>query len=625
MLEQNLRYLEKKDTQLYIEIKVYIEENFKKKRFIIAEGNKGFKHLETVDKDSKVRIHSAYDPIREAEAWVLKYKDSIEASNSLCIFGAGLGYHIELIKSLYPNKILYVYEPSAEIFSYYVQMCHVQGVKGFFVGSFKENRSEIVSDVFKKSSLILDFPPYADVFSEEYKNFLDQYKNFLKEKRENRAIVAAFQTRWIGNTILNFKKTMKSPYFIQKNVFEYFRNKTVLIVSAGPSLTFEIENLRKIKQEGTAYIFAVGSAIHVLLENGIKPDAIFSFDPSYKNFEQVFKPFVDRGLSEIPLVYGTTIGYEVLQNYKGKQAHFHVNRGGIAALLFKIRQEEITLDSPTIAAVLLQILIKLNVKNIIFVGQNLAYFDEKIYADEVIHYKNQVVNHTDLTTSILVKSVEGKDLKTTQGFLAMKNTIETFIVLSGRKDIINTTKNGAHIEHTVYMPLCEVIESKLTERIVDENWFEDVVENSFTEEKQRERLELIMNQYKELTKQKKLFYKRMQKIQETLTKIEKALKSDHMKRVMNLFSIYDDHMMKVEKNLYYNSVIMPVIESVLQKESDRAKILFEQGLSVKKLNKEKCKLLINVMELIMQTHNLMDAELQPIEDAIEEEKKNMQI
>ena len=620
MFGQNLKYLEKNNLFLYQEVMKYQQqENVMQNQFIIRSGKKGYDYLEE-NALEKTRIHSIYDPIAEAKALFKKYEKEIEAHDFILFFGAGLGYPIDVFKKMYPQKMIYLYEPSLEIFYYLLHRLDLHQINYCMVGKIQGN----INEIFKRSIYIMVLPVYEEYFAQSYEHFLNKYKNFLQNWKHNKNAIASYQTRWIGNTILNFRKIYETPHFLDQAIKEYFYDKSVLIVSAGPSLDFEIENLKKIKEEKTAYIFAVGSAIHVLLEHNIKPDALFSFDPSNRNMERVFQPILKKDIIDIPLIFGTTIDFEIVQKYPGKMAHMYINRGAVVGYLFNLEMRDIVFDSPTVAAVLLQALLKLQVKNIIFVGQNLALLNRRDYATIVMQYKDSNVSSIDVSNFPTTTSVTGETIYTKHVFLAMKSAIELIIRKYGRKNIINTTIGGAEIENTVYMPLQEVIKEKLTQPIVEENWFEEIVESTLTEKKKEERYETVSSQYKNLLREKNRFYKRIANIQDCLVKIGKALENNRMERVENLFGVYDDHMIKVEKNPYYIHVIMPVIEGVLQQESDRAKTLFERHLTKKQLATEKWKLLTNVIDMIEKAHFLVEPELRFIQDVVDEETKKYQ-
>ena len=59
-------------------------------------------------------LHSVYDPVREARDWVEHYRNDIESSSSIAVFGLGLGYHVEeLLRAT--DKPVTVFEPRVDI------------------------------------------------------------------------------------------------------------------------------------------------------------------------------------------------------------------------------------------------------------------------------------------------------------------------------------------------------------------------------------------------------------------------------------------------------------------------------------------------------------------------------
>ncbi|MBI5741869.1 MAG: glycosyltransferase [Nitrospirae bacterium] len=76
----------------------------------IVESRTGMPSLK-VDNNA---LHSLYDPLKEAEAWVRHYEKEISAASSMVVFGFGLGYHIaELCRET--DKEITVFEPRPDI------------------------------------------------------------------------------------------------------------------------------------------------------------------------------------------------------------------------------------------------------------------------------------------------------------------------------------------------------------------------------------------------------------------------------------------------------------------------------------------------------------------------------
>ncbi len=65
-------------------------------------------------KASGIALHSLYDPLGEAEAWLGHYRERIEGASTVAVLGFGLGYHvIELCRAT--EKEVVVFEPRVDI------------------------------------------------------------------------------------------------------------------------------------------------------------------------------------------------------------------------------------------------------------------------------------------------------------------------------------------------------------------------------------------------------------------------------------------------------------------------------------------------------------------------------
>ena len=137
-----------------------------------------------------------------------------------------------------------------------------------------------------------------------------------------------------------------------------FKGKPAMLVAAGPSLNEEIENIRYIKENGLAYIFSVGSAINTLIYHNIYPDAACTYDPTVNN-QKVFAKVKEKNIKDIPMIFGSSVGYETLIDYPGKKYHMITSQDTVSNYYLKTEEEDrldIVLDAPSIAVVTLQLL-----------------------------------------------------------------------------------------------------------------------------------------------------------------------------------------------------------------------------------------------------------------------------
>lgn len=553
-----------------------IEEHLDEQKVIVEASKKDVPTLK-VNTDGKIQyIHSKYDPIAEAKHLVEQQQD-IESYDHVLFIGAGLGYHIKMFTEQYPNLKISIYEPNSEVLYHFFTVQDLTKLKDNNIGKIftATTKYEVESfiETYGKNILFFTLPVYEKLYQKEVQTLLETFKNNLKEIRSSIATNASFQKRWTINSIKNFPTVLRTPNILHDIDKKAFEGKPAIIVAAGPSLSEEFENLRYIKENGLAYIFSVGSAINALIEQGIYPDAACTYDPQSHNYK-VIQILKDRNIENVPLIFGSSVGYETLENYPGPMLHTLISQDTISPPLLKHNQTEqiaMTNDAPSIAVVTFQLLCSLNVSRIILVGQNLSYRDNKLYA-EGIQYDHVKTSFTveEMDKMSLVNDVDGNLVRTNDGFKSMKKQFELYISSYPQIEVINTTKGGAMIEGTTFIPLVDVINTRLIDKIVKKDWYNAQSDYRFDyTKKQLQKLLLNMNQCNQLLENT---IKELSNIENNVSKLQ----SSHLEKN---FVKFDKEFAKLRKNLFYQVFISPMIRVQSELLVERSKyIKFEKDL-----------------------------------------------
>lgn len=502
-------------------------------------------------------IHSKYDPLREAEMVIDQYKE-IDEYEYVLFYGIGLGYHIEKFAERHPGKSLILYEPIPDIFQAYLENRRLRDLplkstEGIFVeaaaGAEKSFIRELVN--LKGRILIVELPSYKRIFPDKLKAFLTDFQQMVRDKRGNMFTNYAFQQRWIVNSLKNFPTVLKTPNLMLHEK-ERFAQKPAVIVAAGPALNEEFENLRKIKAEGSAYVFAVGSAVNALLNQGIEPDAFCSYDPSEAN-QKVFQRIIDEQIKTIPLIFGSTLGYEVLAKYPGPKYHMIVNQDVTALQYLKPLSEEtmpIIHDAPSIANITFELLAKLGFSPIILVGQNLSYQGNKIYA-QGINYGAYAETDEIIKGLTPTEDVYGGTVYTNEGFKKMKQQLESYIQQFSYVQVYNTTKGGVKIDGAEFVELSQLIQNVLVERVYSPDWLPHTQEYY-------DRTHLL-NQAKLMRDSHDELAGLMENVDEVLKNIKHSAKVTNAAQMEKMFLQFDQAFADVKQNTFFRTYILPTI------------------------------------------------------------------
>ncbi|WP_414733588.1 motility associated factor glycosyltransferase family protein [Acetobacterium carbinolicum] len=548
MLADNINFL-KKNYQVFYNAANNWQLKSPEKHFICEKTRSDQETLKHENTGKSIYVHSKYDPLKEAVILIdnLETNEPINPDTHVVFFGLGLGYHIDEFVNRYPNINFSIVEPSMEVFVHYLncklaKKIFTNELVSFVIGDDITTFLNQWNDGRESSVVIFELPSYKNIFSSELDRFFIAFKEHIKNRRSQLSVNYVFKERWILNSVNNFKTVLRTPNIMLENN-ELFRNKTALLVAAGPSLNFEIENLRKIKDKGLAFIFSVGSAISTLVENKIYPHAMCTIDPGVNN-QQVFKKVNDEGIKTIPMIFGSSVGFESLVQYQGPKYHMITSQDTIADYFLqteaKEKVERIS-DAPSVAVATYELLVKLGFKQILLVGQNFAYLKDKHYAEGVDYSpeKSQSIE--------IVKDTNGDDVETTHVFNLMKRSLETAIAHYQLKTI-NTTIGGAAIVGTVFQTLDSIIEDELNKNEVCDDDFSKITHHDIYNRnyllEQSERLLKAFEDYEAL----------VYKIGNKIKQLRDSMQEHHIKVIGKIHREMDHLIQELENNDYFKLI-----------------------------------------------------------------------
>lgn len=548
---------------------------------VVETSKKGTATLKININDKDQYLHSKYDPELEAERLIEKL-ESVDKYDHVLFIGTGIGYHIKSFLNKYPTMKFSMYEPNMEVLVNYLSendLSNLQtpNLQSIFTYTDEQSLRQEVQNLIKtlgNNILIVTLPVYAKLYSNEILIVMGSIKEMLKEKKSNLVTNLSFQKRWTINSLKNFPYVLKSPNILHDVDNSAFKDKPAIIVAAGPSLSEEFENLRYIKENGLAYLFSVGSAINALIEHDIYPDAACTYDPTVRN-QKVIQKIKEKNITQIPLIFGSSVGFETLENYPGPMLHMITSQDTVTPYFIDSGSEvNIVQDAPSIAVVTFQLLNLLGCKQIILVGQNLAYRDKNRYAEGIKYdYVANELSEKEMKNTIVVQDVHGNDVLTTEGFNRMRQQLEMYIQSSTDVEIINTTKDGAHIEGTTFIPLSKVISAKLSDKVVDFNWYD--VSNVYN-------LDYIENQVRIMNRYQHDCERAITSSINELKEIDKLVKSHLFNRLEISYNKFDRHFDELKKNQFYQALIEPMVRVQYQRLTEKNKLIQFEKKPIKK-------------------------------------------
>ncbi|WP_400243392.1 6-hydroxymethylpterin diphosphokinase MptE-like protein [Niallia sp. JL1B1071] len=546
-------------------------------------------------------LHSKYDPNKEAEVLIDRYRDELDKYDHVLFYGVGLGYHVETLVKRYPNMNYSLFEPAPNVFKHFLESnrldtLDLSRLKNVYIDTEQDDAKDFLINItgnMQERIMLIALPSYERIFEQKYKKFTEDFKAAVTAKYESNYIDNKFSARWTLNSLLNLPVTLTSPNILSG--FEsVFKDKPLIIVSAGPSLEEEYENLRAIKEQKTAFIFAVGSANKALIANGIIPDAVCTYDPQDINYS-VFTKMLENDVINVPMIYGTSVGFETLKHYPGPKLHMITSQdtvtpyymGDSAQYLKQIN------DAPTIAAVTLQLACELECNPVLLVGQNLALKGEQRYSSEIENEKEK--NEENHENFVMVKDVHGNLIKSTKGFINMKTYLEQYISSYRNIEVINTTNGGAAIDGTIYQSLSAIMQERLMKEVVPEDWHKKQL---VTEDKMDKNLYRLGKMEDSIVQYLKL----QERVIKNFSEIEELAEKKQVRKLDKAINQLNSNMQKLTNNDFYNVYILPINRTQYQALIIRATEIRKTGDIY-----QKAKLVINAfLPYVMQCKQIIN-------------------
>jgi hypothetical protein len=390
-------------------------------------------------------------------------------------FGFGYMYNYFLPKVKEQGSEVFVYEPSYDIFNYFIRLFDIsQFFSDYPIKLFINEHIGGVSDVFPHiidASVVKTYAPsfrgYNVFFKNELEIFANEIVQFCHYRKSRVATTIYFNTMWLKHTLLNLK------YIFNGTGTHGYSNlldgKPAILVSAGPSLNKNVHLLKEI--QGKVFIAAAYSAIKTLERHNIYPDIFFALDAEHVPYEVGN----DYDISKINFMFHPGLSPIMFEYYKDNYSILLQNdlsaQNETTRLLLCEVEKQLELPSiigGSIAHAITDILRLMGAGTIVLLGQDLAFTEGQHHAKEYLHGQNFVTEEQAQAqvdySQIILEDINGDLVASSYAYESFIKQFEQFIRLYNDSiKVIDATEGGAKIKGSEIMTLREVIDTHLLE------------------------------------------------------------------------------------------------------------------------------------------------------------------
>lgn len=409
--------------------------------------------------DKTYQLDTLYDQQEMLDIWYNGLAiQGYETKIVFCGFGNGM-YVKKILETADPSARILVYEPSSVIFkkcleTYDVSECLCNSRVTFVVEGLSDKAIE--DEVFKlikyqdiRNSVYHAYPNYDQFMPQQVKDFDNLIQTAIMKIRATQSVLARYGRKNATNSLRNTKVFMNSKSLFSFNM-QISKSIPAVIIASGPSLSKSIDDLKYAK--GKAFLVAVDSAVPALMKYDIVPDMVITVD-SQKNAKHI----EDERAKKIPML----CELESRSALVGRQTGPILFMNDLNPYVNKFhRREKIELpvfpSGGSVANTACAVLDSMGFENIVFVGQDLAYTDNKAYADGTVGSKRAF--SLEDKEEIFVDGYFGDKVRSSSEFFLYLNWFENEIKKNPHTHYYNATQGGALIKGAENVTLREAVD-----------------------------------------------------------------------------------------------------------------------------------------------------------------------
>ncbi|EHZ1305347.1 motility associated factor glycosyltransferase family protein, partial [Campylobacter jejuni] len=412
------------------------------------------------------------DPIKELQTMLNTYNDKYLLYPVLYFYGFGNGI---LFKALLQNKNhqhIVVFEKDIEIIWIMFHILdfsnELQSARLMVLENDKLQAQDYTELCSSKPFFQFSRIYFLELMSHYYERFHEDILGLNKKLAENfkNSIVSYGNDpldalQGIEQFVYNLPQMITHPSYKELLSKRKGISDTAIIVSTGPSLTKQLPLLKKYASKAT--IFCADSSYPILAKHGIKPDYVCMLERTELTAEFFNHDFGEFD-KDIVFVCAGVVHPKAIEYLKGRNRKYLIMpRYLYFPIYIKLKYFDFLYNTPSVAHMSYFLSVLLNHKNIIFIGQDLAYAENgNSHPDD---YQNSANYESQMYEHILTEAYGGKgEVKTHHVWLMFKQNLEQDIEKIQKyldTKVYNCTEGGARIKGAIEKPFLWACENLL--------------------------------------------------------------------------------------------------------------------------------------------------------------------
>ncbi len=235
-------------------------------------------------------LHSAYNPLREAEQAAKSAKSSVSDCGGCTFFSCGLGYTAISYANLFPNDTIIIVENDPRYFFTALSLVDWEPLfkHANFIIALGTGIDSVVSLIEHTSGLKHTAICENTAQSQHAADYFSALRSLIERNKRkveiNASTLEKFSKLWLKNTCRNLHFLAETDGV---NIYKDSCPKDLpcIILAAGPTLEEALPYLAELKKR--SILIAVDTALRACLRAGVEPDFVILADPQYYAYRHI--------------------------------------------------------------------------------------------------------------------------------------------------------------------------------------------------------------------------------------------------------------------------------------------------------------------------------------------------
>ena len=235
-------------------------------------------------------LHSAYNPLREAEQAAKSAKSSVPDCGSCTFFSCGLGYTAISYANLFPNDTIIIVENDPRYFFTALSLVDWEPLfkHANFIIALGTGIDSVVGLIEHTSGLKHTAICENTAQSQHAADYFSALRSLIERNKRkveiNASTLEKFSKLWLKNTCRNLHFLAETDGV---NIYKDSCPKDLpcVILAAGPTLEEALPHLAELKKR--SILIAVDTALRACLRAGVEPDFVILADPQYYAYRHI--------------------------------------------------------------------------------------------------------------------------------------------------------------------------------------------------------------------------------------------------------------------------------------------------------------------------------------------------